>query len=419
MSPAVGLGPFDMIVFGATGDLAMRKIMPALFCREAAGALPHTGELVGVGRGDISTSAYRDRVEAACRRHAPDGIFDDDVWRRFARRIEYVPVNATDSASYGALAGILAGREDRARAFYLATPPSLFGGICHAVREAGLLTDRSRVVLEKPLGHDLQSARRINAEVGAVFDEDQIYRIDHYLGKETVQNLMVLRFGNSLFEPLWSHEFIDHVQITAAETVGLEGRSSYYDGAGALRDMVQNHLLQLLCLVAMEAPVSLDADAVRDEKLKVLKALHSTGPAEMKTNAVRGQYVAGAISGVLVPGYRDENDSVESNTETFVALKAEVRNWRWAGVPFYLRTGKRMPVRCSEIVIQFRDVPHLIFPPEAGEVAANRLVIRLQPDEGIKFWMVNKVPGPGGLQLRTAPLNLSFAEAFDTRSPEA
>jgi glucose-6-phosphate 1-dehydrogenase len=274
-------------------------------------------------------------------------------------------------------------------------------------------------VLEKPIGHDLASARAINDEVGAVFQENQIFRIDHYLGKETVQNLMALRFANSLFEPLWNSAHVDHVQITVAESLGIEERAEYYERAGALRDMVQNHMLQLLCLVAMEPPTRLEADAVRDEKLKVLHALRPLTGNEVASRTVRGQYRAGAVEGGLAPGYLGEIRADASTTETFVALKAEVASWRWATVPFYLRTGKRMPVRASEIVIQFRAIPHSIFEPDAGRIVPNRLVVRLQPDEGMKLSVMAKDPGPGGVRLREAPLNLSFAETFRVRYPDA
>jgi len=308
----------------------------------------------------------------------------------------------------------------RPRVFYLATAPALFGPTCQGLHDAGLITPHARVVLEKPIGTDLASAQAINDQVGAVFAEDQIFRIDHYLGKETVQNLMALRFANSLFEPLWSHGSIDHVQITVAENLGVEGRGGYYDKAGALRDMVQNHIVQLLCLVAMEPPAAFDADAVRDEKLKVLKALRPITPADIDTKTVRGQYKAGAIDGAPVVGYLDENGGdTESPTETLVVLKAEIENWRWAGVPFYLRTGKRMPARRSEIVVQYRPVPHSIFDASAGTITPNRLVIRLQPDEGIGLELMTKDRGPGGMRLVTAPLNLSFGETFQSRTPDA
>ena len=309
---------------------------------------------------------------------------------------------------------------DRVRAFYLATSPELFGPITHKLDEHGMLTAKTRVVLEKPIGKDLKSAQAINAGVGEVLDEDRIYRIDHYLGKETVQNLMALRFANLLFEPVWNKAHIDHVQITVAETVGVEGRGGYYDTAGALRDMLQNHILQLLCLVAMEPPSALEANALRDEKLKVLRALKPIDDSNVRSLTVRGQYRAGAIDGRSVPGYLDELDgAAESPTETFVALKAEVQTWRWAGVPFYLRTGKRLPTRVSEIVIHFRAVPLSIFGSAGGSLVNNQLVIRLQPDEGVALKLMIKDPGPGGMRFREESLNLSFKDAFKARNPDA
>jgi len=273
--------------------------------------------------------------------------------------------------------------------------------------------------VEKPIGRDLASAKALNDAIGKVFDEQQIFRIDHYLGKETVQNLMVLRFGNALYEPLWNNAHIDHVQITVGETVGLEGRAGYYDKAGALRDMVQNHMLQLLCLVAMEPPASMDADAVRDEKLKILRSLKHIENGNAQKNTVRGQYRAGASGDGPVKGYLEELGDSQSNTETFVAIKAEIENWRWAGVPFYLRTGKRLATRVSEIVIEFKQIPHSIFGESAGRPVANQLVIRLQPGEGVKQWIMIKDPGPGGMRLRHVPLDMSFAQAFEVRNPDA
>src|SRR5690606_10218947 len=305
------------------------------------------------------------------------------------------------------------------RAFYLAVAPTLFGEIAHRLAEHGLVTANSRIIVEKPIGRSLESARALNEAIGKVFPEDKIFRIDHHLGKETVQNLMALRFANALYEPLWNSAHIDHVQITVAESVGLEGRADYYDKAGALRDMVQNHILQLLCLVAMEVPSSIEADAVRDEKLKVLRALVPITERTAPKVTVRGQYRAGASAGGAVKGYIEELGNVESDTETFVAIKAEIANWRWAGVPFYLRTGKRLASRVSEIVIQFKPIPHSIFGDMAGPVFANQLVIRLQPDEGVKQWIMIKDPGPGGMRLRHVPLDMTFAENFKVRNPDA
>jgi glucose-6-phosphate 1-dehydrogenase len=297
--------------------------------------------------------------------------------------------------------------------------PELFGPICEKIGAHKLVTPQTRVIIEKPIGHDYQSARELNDAVGRIFDERQIYRIDHYLGKETVQNLMALRFGNALFEPLWNAAHIDHVQITVAETLGVEGRGGYYDQAGALRDMVQNHMMQLLCLVAMEPPSRMDADSVRDEKLKVLRSLKPIDDASINHVTVHGQYRAGATASGPVPGYREEADNPASNTDTFVALKAEIGNWRWAGVPIYLRTGKRLAERVSEIVVTFRAIPHSIFEMSIGAIEQNRLVLRLQPDEGVKLWLMIKDPGPGGMRLRYVPLDMSFAQAFKVRPPDA
>ncbi|HYD99458.1 MAG TPA: glucose-6-phosphate dehydrogenase [Alphaproteobacteria bacterium] len=412
------VAPFDYVVFGGTGDLALRKLLPSLYHRDLDGALPEDGRILAVSRKPLTNEDYRAAVEQALHTHLHEEL-DPEIWARFRNRLEHVAVDATGSDGWGDLAGRL-GDTDKIRVFYLATSPSLFGPISQRLKANGLVTPQARVVLEKPIGTDLASSRRINDEVGAVFAEPQIYRIDHYLGKETVQNLLALRFANSLFEPLWRAENIDHVQITVAETVGCEGRGGYYDHSGALRDMVQNHLLQLVCLVAMEPPASHDHEAVRDEKLKVLRALAPIGAEQVAACTVRGQYRAGAVDGQPVIGYQEEDGIADdSDTETFVALRTEVRNWRWAGVPFYLRTGKRMPEKVSEIVIQYRPVPHAIFPRDAGEIEPNRLIIRLQPDEAVRLQLMTKEPGPGGLRLKPATLNLSFAEAFKRRFPDA
>jgi glucose-6-phosphate 1-dehydrogenase len=408
------------VVFGGTGDLARRKLLPALFYRERDDQLPAESRIIGISRGALAHAAYAEMVEAALREHLPAEHIDPAHLERFLGRLHHVSLDVTGEAGWDELAALLSGAEDRVRVFYLATSPSLFGPICRRIGEIGLNSPKARVVLEKPIGRDLASARRINDEVGTVFAEDAIFRIDHYLGKETVQNLMVLRFANSLFEPLWNHSAIDHVQITVAETIGVEGRGEYYERAGALRDMVQNHMLQLLCLVAMEPPTRLDADAVRDEKLKVLRALRPVTGADVALKTVRGQYRSGATDGGLVPAYAEEiGADGGTRTETFAVLKAEIGNWRWAGVPFYLRTGKRLPRRASEIVIVFRQIPHSIFGAEAGALRPNRLVVRVQPDEGVELLLMIKDPGPGGVRLRAEPLNLSFAEAFRSRYPDA
>jgi glucose-6-phosphate 1-dehydrogenase len=333
--------------------------------------------------------------------------------------LHYVQADAFEHDQWGPLVELLAGQERRVRVAYLATAPSLFGPLAAGLKSNGLVTNSSRIVLEKPLGRDLESAREINAAVGECFHEEQIYRIDHYLGKETVQNLLALRFANSLFEPLWRRSAIDHVQFTVAEDLGVGGRVGFYDGVGALRDMVQNHLLQLVCLFAMEPPSSLDQNAVRDEKIKVLRSLKPILAEEVRANTVRGQYGPGAISGETVAGFVDELSDKGSSTETFVALKLEIENWRWSGVPFYLRTGKRLKAKHSEIVVQFQDVPHSIFPEQVYNVSPNLLRIRLQPDEGVQLSVMAKEPGPGGFELRQVSLDLSFAETFGVRYPDA
>ncbi|HKD77953.1 MAG TPA: glucose-6-phosphate dehydrogenase, partial [Ktedonobacterales bacterium] len=332
------------------------------------------------------------RAAKALREHVAREDLDADTADRFCRRLSYFRIDATrPDADWATLACMLDPK--RVRIFYLATSPDLYGPISRNIGEHGLVTEQSRVVLEKPIGHDLASACEINNQVGGVFAETHIFRIDHYLGKETVQNLLALRFANTIFERLWNVDVIDHVQITVAETVGVEQRGGYYDRSGALRDMVQNHMLQLLCLVAMEPPVSLEADRVRDEKLKVLRALRPFEPHEALTQTVRGQYTQGAIDGKPVAGYITDLDRPEtSQTETFVALKAEVRTWRWANVPFYLRTGKRLPQKVSEIVIQYRALPFSIFPADAAEWTPNKLIIRLQPEEGMRLAMMTKDP---------------------------
>ncbi len=423
MANPSGSFSFDSVVFGATGDLAMRKLLPALYLRDAAGQLEPDCRIFGIARGTMSDAAFRNHAAEALHHFLPAGEWREADWQRFAARLHYVALDVEQAADYARLAAALAEAPGigagRVTLHYLAVAPRFFGPICQNLGAAGLNGPFARVVMEKPIGHDLASANAINDAVGAVFPEQQIFRIDHYLGKETVQNLMALRFANALFEPLWHRGYIEHVQVTVAETVGVEKRAGYYDQSGALRDMVQNHLLQLLCLVAMEPPASFTADAVRDEKLKVLQALHPIAPRHAQSRTVRGQYVAGEMAGQPVPGYIEEVGDPATRTESFVALKAKIDNWRWADVPFFLRTGKRLPMRRSEIVIQFRAVPHLIFRDAARDVVGNRLVIRLQPDEGIELHMMTKVPGPGGMRLRRAPLNLSFAETFSGRQPEA
>ncbi|MEM7585529.1 MAG: glucose-6-phosphate dehydrogenase, partial [Acidobacteriota bacterium] len=354
--------PFDMVVVGATGDLGRRKLLPALYFLHKYGEISPRGRIFAVSRQEGSRETFLKLASKSSQKHIGADELTHDDWESFSERLDYVRVDATDGTTYAPLRERLEGGEDRVRVFYLATSPTLYGAISRAIHEAGLVTPKSRIVLEKPIGTDLESATAINSSVGEAFAEHQIFRIDHYLGKETVQNLMALRFGNILFEPMWRSEHIDHVQITVAETLGVEGRGGYYDKSGAMRDMIQNHILQLLCLTAMEPPARLEQDAIREEKIKVLRALRPFSLEDIEKKTVRGAYRLGAIAGETVGGYLEEPDvGKKSRTETFVALKAEIDNWRWAGVPFYLRTGKRMGHRVSEIVIQFKQVPHQLF----------------------------------------------------------
>ncbi len=419
MAQLVPVDIFDLIIFGGTGDLALRKLLPALYHRDRDGQITGDSRIVSVGRSALARDDYLGLVEKALQDNLDSGEFDADFWKTFSKRIEYVEADALAHDQWEALNELLGGNEQRIRVAYLATAPSLFGSIATGLKVNGLITDNSRIVLEKPLGRDLASASEINDEVGRCFAENQIYRIDHYLGKETVQNLLALRFANSLFEPLWRRGAVDHVQITVAEELGVGGRIDFYDRVGALRDMVQNHLLQLVCLTAMEAPSSLHHDAVRDEKIKVLRALRPIDADAVRGDTVRGQYAAGAIKGNTVPGYDEELGDAKSSTETFVALKVQIDNWRWSNVPFYLRTGKRLKGKHSEIIIQFQDVPHSIFPEQKYDVMPNRLTIRLQPDEGVKLSLMAKEPGPGGFDLRPVSLDLSFEETFGIRYPDA
>lgn len=418
MAELLPVEPFDMVIFGATGDLARRKLIPALFHRWCDGQIPEPSRIITTAREEMSTEDFLARAAETVNGNGANAE-RKARWAEFSRLVTYVRADADgEGEGWTALKDALNGDPTKIRVFYLALPPSVYGPVCAAIDRHGLVTPRARIVLEKPIGHNFHSARAINEAVGAVFDESAIFRIDHYLGKETVQNLLVLRFANMLLEPVWNANGIDHVQITVAETLGAGERAGYYDRAGALRDMVQNHLLQLMCLVAMEPPHSLDGDAVRAEKLKVLRALRLVRAEGAKKDVVRGQYTAGVIGGSPVPGYAEEVGGT-TKTETFVAIRAHIDNWRWAGVPFYMRTGKRMSARRSEIIITFKPVPHDIIQADAGVLQPNRLVIRLQPDEGVKLMMMTKDPGPGGMRLRYVPLNLSYAEAFEEDYPDA
>ncbi len=410
--------PADFVVFGGTGDLAVRKLLPALYLRDRDGQLPPETRIIALSRAGLDDDGYRDKIRGELPRFVRPDELDSATVETFISRLTHVTNDVEHEAGWSELVELLADT-DRVRVFYLAIGPSLFGPVSKRLAEHGLVTEQSRLVLEKPIGRDLASAREINDAVGAVFEESQIFRIDHYLGKESVQNLLVTRFANTFLEPLWNANCIDHVQITASESIGVGNRGGYYDQSGALRDMVQNHLLQLLCLVAMEPPTYVGRETVRDEKLKVLQALRPITGEQVDRSVVAGQYLPGLVDGKAAPSYLTEVELPGSTTETFVAIKAEVQNWRWAGVPFYLRTGKRMEARASEIVIQFKDVPHPMFPDSEGESEPNRLVIRLQPDEGMRLHLTAKAPGPGGIRLRPVSLDLNYAQTFQQHSPDA
>ncbi len=407
----------DLILFGTLGDLARRKLLPALYQLEKSGLLHADARVVGVARDDIDTAAYRQQVKTSLEKFMTKEPVADDVWQRFSRKLHYCNVDLKNVDAYQAIADVVQVAEGRTPVSYLATPPQLFSTICDGLSSIGLTQQPARVVLEKPLGEDLPSSCAINQQVAQYFDESQVYRIDHYLGKETVLNLLALRFANSIFSDQWNHNTIDHIQITAAEQVGVEGRWSYYDDAGQLRDMVQNHLLQVLSLIAMEPPTRLDTENIREEKLKVLRSLRPVTAENVQEDTVRGQYTAGFVGDSKVPGYLEEEGArKESATETFVALKAHIDNWRWSGVPFYLRTGKRMPEKRTEVVITFKRQPHNIFHESLSQLPPNRLIIRLQPDEGVEIQMMNKVPGLGKqMQLKPTTLDLSFYETFENK----
>jgi glucose-6-phosphate 1-dehydrogenase len=402
---------FDLVFFGGTGDLTWRKLMPALFQAFRHGKLPPDGRILAVARDDHSDEQYRAWLKARFREVDSNKRPNDEEFARFAELLHYRRMDLSQPDHYERLKKWLEGRNADTIVLYLATSPYLFTQICAQLGATGLNTPRIRVVLEKPLGHDLASAQEINRVVRSVFSEQQAFRIDHYLGKPSVQNLMALRFGNALFEPLWRRDSIDNIQITLAEDIGVGTRGNFYDGTGALRDMVQNHALQLLTMVAMEPPSSNDADAIRDEKLKVLKSLRPFTPESVARDVVRGQYRAGGSNGKAVPGYLDEvKVPPNSHCETFVALRTEVRNWRWAGVPFYIRTGKRLPARDSQIVVNFRATPHNIFP---GVNQPNKLVIKLQPEDGLELHMLAAKGGSGQQEaLSPVSLDLDFEKVF-------
>ncbi len=383
----------DIIVFGGHGDLAFRKLMPALYHLSNNGYIDETSRIITATRDAMSLEEHCRLTRSKLQEFLPEADFDEAKWLRFEKQLQVVIIDFGDNESYSGLKELLDVYPQRERVNYLSTAPDFFGAICKSLSHWELISPQSRVVLEKPIGRDLHSSRVINVEVLKYFDESQIYRIDHYLGKDTVQNIMALRFSNRFFMPLWDASNIDHIQITVAESVGVEGRWGYYDEYGAMRDMIQNHLMQLLCLVAMEPPCSLDADSVRDEKVKVLRSLRPMTPSDIEQKTVRAQYTSGASNGVPVPGYREGEGVKESNTETFAALRVDIDNWRWNGVPFYLRSGKRMCQRNSEIVIYFKTVPHSIFVNQGKCISENKLVISLQPKESIHLQLMNKIPG--------------------------
>ncbi|MFT4013348.1 MAG: glucose-6-phosphate dehydrogenase [Paracoccus sp. (in: a-proteobacteria)] len=400
VSRIIPVDDFDLAIFGATGDLARRKILPGLYRRFVAGQIPPSAQIIGAARTKQDDAAFRDEVRAAINEFAGKG---DDLSQLddFLNHLGYVAIDARGTDGWDELKARI--RPGSVHAFYFSVAPSLFGDIAKRLAENGIADDESRIVVEKPFGRDLATARELNAVLAQHFSERQIYRIDHYLGKETVQNLMAVRFANMLFEPLWNAQYVDHVQITVAETVGVGGRGEYYDQSGAIRDMVQNHMMQLLCLIAMEPPYHFDPDAVRDEKLKVIRALEPLQPGDI----VRGQYQGDGAA----PGYLQDSGNPTSRTESFVALKVRIANWRWTGTPFYLRTGKKMRARTSEIVVTFKSPPHSIF-DEVDEPRSNQLVIKLQPDEGMVLTVMIKEPGPGGMRLMQVPLDMSFADAL-------
>jgi glucose-6-phosphate 1-dehydrogenase len=419
--------PFSLVIFGASGDLASRKLIPALWSLYAARTLPEPFVIIGTGRTEMSDEAFRAKMQEGVRQFARLKIPNDNVWSRFAASLFYTPGDPNQPELYERLRQAL---DDAARRhggpdnrfYYLSTPPSLYHDITEQLGKAGLAEERggwTRIIIEKPFGHDLRSAQELNQLVTSVFREDQVYRIDHYLGKETVQNVLALRFANGTLEPLWHRNLVAEVQMTVAETVGVEGRGGYYEESGALRDMIQNHLLQVMCLVAMEPPVTFDPQAVRDEKSKVMQAIRPIDPERVHQVALRAQYGAGFVDGRQVPGYVQEKGvKPDSTTETYAALRLLVDNWRWAGVPFYLQTGKRMARRVSEIVIRFHRTPHMIFRRGTTSVNPNLLVIRIQPDEGIALIVDAKEPGPD-LKISPVTLDFKYHEVFGGDPPEA
>ncbi len=402
--------PCDLVIYGALGDLSRRKLLISLYRLDNANLLEPDTRIIGVDRHDFDKDQFIETAHNSLQEFLNDTI-QDEVWARFSARLNYLKIDLTQPEQYQALKTVT-DASTRVLVNYFAVSPVLFSNICQGLAHSGILTDESRMVMEKPIGHNLASSREINDEVAKVFSEKQVFRIDHYLGKETVLNLLAIRFANSIFTTNWNHNTIDHIQITVAEEVGIEGRWEYFDKTGQLRDMVQNHLLQILTFIAMEPPVNLEAESIHNEKIKVLKALRPITENNVEQNTVRGQYTNGYLKGKAVPGYlEEEGANTDSTTESFVALRVDIDNWRWAGVPFYLRTGKRLQGKRTEIVVYFRQLPHNIFKDSFKELPPNKLIIHLQPNEGIEIEMLNKIPGiDEDLKLKKTKLDLSFSE---------
>lgn len=430
--------PCTVVIFGANGDLTKRKLLPALYRLAWEGRLAPGFAVIGISRTAMSHDDFRDHMHESVKKYLEDSPFDEDLWKSFAQGVFYMAGDVGDANMYQRLGDCLKEMDETRKTegnvlFYLSTQPSQYAPIAEGIGRAGLNQDKGwrRIIIEKPFGHDLQTARELNSRLQKVFDEEEIYRIDHYLGKETVQNILAFRFGNGIFEPLWNRRYIEHVQITAAESIGVEGRGAYYQEAGALRDMVQNHLLQVMATVAMEPSAAFSADAVRDERAKLLRSIHIMNQEEVAANTVAGQYGRGRVGGEEVMGFRQEKGvNPDSPTETFVAARFLIGNWRWSGVPFYIRTGKAMPKRVSEIAIHFRSAPLAVFRNEAGETQVenngdqshvavpNLLILRIQPEEGISLKFNSKRPG-AGMTLRPVSMDFNYGSSFGERSPSA
>jgi glucose-6-phosphate 1-dehydrogenase len=405
--------PCDLVIFGALGDLSRRKLFISLYRLEMAGLIEPETRITGVDRHVMENEEFVQLIHKSLQEFSNE-VLDMDVLARFAARFSYLQIDLTELDQYQQLNSVIA-PETRVMVNYFAVAPFLFKSICQGLAASGALNDESRMVMEKPIGHDLKSSQEINDVVASVFKESQVFRIDHYLGKETVLNLLALRFANSIFTTNWNHNTIDHIQITVAEEVGIEGRWEYFDKTGQLRDMLQNHLLQILTFIAMEPPANLEAASIHSEKIKVLKALRPITKRNVEEKTVRGQYSAGYLKGVPVPGYlEEEGANTASTTESFVAMRVDIDNWRWAGVPFYLRTGKRMQSKCTEIVVYFKQLPHNIFDDSFRSLPPNKLIIHLQPNEGVEIEMLNKIPGieDPHIKLQKTKLDLSFSDDF-------